>query len=286
MAFKDLLLQISSYPEASPESVIAQGVEFAAALQAEITALAFEYTMDVPYSPMDGMFLNVAGMVAAETQKSLVNAKAALKSFQTMALERGVMHGQIIERCSSRMLPDAVTDHARLRDLTLIPARGMGDFQQSVAEKVIFESGRPVVILPEPPATATVKPRSLSLERVGIAWDFSRPAARAVADAMPILIQAEVVRVVIVSNEKTIATRRSLADLERHLGLHGIDVAVDDENDAGRSIGETLAQYADAFTLDLLVMGAYGHSRFRDFLLGGATQSMTASPALPIFLSH
>ena len=119
-----------------------------------------------------------------------------------------------------------------------------------------------------------------------IAWDFSRPAARAVADAMPILIQAGVVRVVTVSNEKTIATKRSLADLKRHLGLHGIDVAVDDESAAGRSIGETLAQYADAFTLDLLVMGAYGHSRFRDFLLGGATQSMTASPALPIFLSH
>ncbi len=286
MAFKDLLLQISSYPERSHDHVIENGVAFAAALKAELTALTFEYEISVPYSPMGGMFLNVAGMVAAETQKSLENAKAALKVFNVAALKAGVPHSQILEHSASGLVPEAVAGHARLRDLTLIPAGDTGDSLQFIAEKVIFESGRPVVVLPQPATSGSARPPIQTLESIGIAWDFSRPAARAVADAMPILKQAKVVRVITVTNEKTISSNRSMSDLKRHLGLHGIQFFDDQEDAAGRTVGETLAQHAEAFNLDLLVMGAYGHSRFRDFLLGGATKSMTANPALPVFLSH
>ena len=127
------------------------------------------------------------------------------------------------------------------------------------------------------------KPR---LEAVGIAWDFSRPAARAVADAMPILMQADIVRIVIVTNDKPTDASHSVEALVDNLAAHGIDAIVDEVPARGRPVGEALEHYAHGHFLNLLVMGAYGHSRFRDFLLGGATKSVVANPPLPVFLSH
>ena len=103
---------------------------------------------------------------------------------------------------------------------------------------------------------------------------------------MSILQRAKKVRVVTVKNEKRIETRRSGPELARHLAAHGVEVILDEEDAAGRSIGNVLEAYAAAYSLDILVMGAYGHSRMRDFILGGATRSMLADPPLPIFLSH
>lgn len=286
MAFKDFLLHVSSYPEPSYDGVIEMAVELAATLDAEMTALAFEYDVFVPSSPIAGMFLNVGGMVAAERQKSLANAKAGLDVFAKAALKHAVTHHHILECRVSGMIANAVTDHARLHDLTVIPAGGLGDFQQFIVEKVIFGSGRPVVVLPNPAPNVATKPRAQRLERIGIAWDSSRPAARAIADAMPVLRQAKMVRSVTVTNEKKIDTNRSAADLSRHLALHGIELLHDEVDIAGRSIGEALAQYAETHSLDMLVMGAYGHWRLRDFLLGGATKSIVSNPILPIFLSH
>ena len=147
---------------------------------------------------------------------------------------------------------------------------------------MIFGSGRPVIVLPEVPKRNV----SLSLDAVGVAWDFSRPAARAVADALPILKRAGTVRVVTITDEKKIDTRRTVADLARHLERHGIEIVVDEVEARGRRIGQALEQYAAAHDLGLLVMGAYGHSRLRDFVLGGATKSIVANPPLPVFLAH
>ncbi len=92
--------------------------------------------------------------------------------------------------------------------------------------------------------------------------------------------------VVTVTNEKSIETRRSGSELARHLACHCVEITLDEEDAGGRSIGPTLAAYGASRNLDVLVMGAYGHSRMRDFVLGGATKSLVASPPLPIFLSH
>lgn len=180
------------------------------------------------------------------------------------------------------LLPGIVTEHARLRDVTIIPIGGQNDLQQYIAESVIFGSGRPTIVLPEFPKNN----RPFSLDVVAVAWDFSRSAARALADAMPILRHAKTVVVITITQEKTINTTRSSADLARHLSLHGIEVNLEEEKSAGRPIGEALAEYAVARGVDLLVMGAYGHSRMRDFVLGGATKAIVAHPPLPVFLSH
>jgi nucleotide-binding universal stress UspA family protein len=119
-----------------------------------------------------------------------------------------------------------------------------------------------------------------------VAWDFSRPATRAVADAMPILEKAKRVCVLTVTNEKSIDTRRSGAELAKHLARHSVEVVLDEVDAKGRSIGDVFEAHLTYRNANLLVMGAYGHSRIREFILGGATKSMLTRPPLPIFLSH
>ena len=119
-----------------------------------------------------------------------------------------------------------------------------------------------------------------------VAWDFSRAAARAIADAIPILEKAKEVRIVTVTNEKVLDTKHSAEELAKNLSRHGIVVVLDKEDAAGRPIGEVLEAHAASCSADLLVMGAYGHSRLREFILGGATKSMLSKPPIPILFSH
>lgn len=282
MAFKDVLLQLSSYPEPTPVAAIERAVGFAGALGARISALTFKVEIPNVGNVLANKILDVSGMIAAERQKSVANAQALIRAFESTATKRGVPYGQVIESRPTSQLAAIVTEHARMHDVTMIPIGEQADLQQYVAECVIFGSGRPTIVFPE----VSKRDDPLSLDVVGVAWDFSRPAARAVADALPILQLAKTVRVVTITQEKTIDTRRSGTELEKHLACHGIEVVLEEEDAAGRTIGQALEGYVTAREIDLLVMGAYGHSRMRDFILGGATNSIVANPPLPVLLSH
>ncbi|MFN4282877.1 MAG: universal stress protein [Alphaproteobacteria bacterium] len=282
MAFKDVLLSLSSYPEATPAATIEQAIGLAGALNAHITALTFKIQVPNVGNVLANKLLDVSGMIAAERQKNMANAEALIRAFESMATKHDIPHEQIIESCPTSQLADIATEHAKMHDITMIPIGEQADLQQYVAECVIFGSGRPTIIFPEMSKGGT----PLSLDAVGIAWDFSRSAARAVADALPILQLAKTVRVVTITEEKTIATKHSSDELAKHLAFHGVKAVLEEENAAGRTIGQTLEEYSAAHGLDMLVMGAYGHSRLRDFILGGATKTIIARPPLPVFLSH
>jgi nucleotide-binding universal stress UspA family protein len=166
--------------------------------------------------------------------------------------------------------------------LTIVPVPEGNYFDQWYAESIIFGSGRPTVVLPH----ARKRTGSFALDTVIVAWDFSRPATRAMADAMPILEKAKRVCVLTVTKEKAIDTRRSGAELANHLARHSVDVVLDEVDAKGRSIGDVFEAHVTYRNADLLVMGAYGHSRIREFILGGATMRMLARPPVPVFLSH
>lgn len=282
MAFKDVLLPLSSYPEATPVAAIEQAVGLAGALGARISALTFKIEIPNVRNLLANKLLDVPGMIAAERQKSVANVQALISAFESMATKRGAPHEQIIESCPTGQLAAIVTEHARMHDVTMIPIGEQADLQQYIAECVIFGSGRPTIVFPE----VSKRGDPLSFDVVGVAWDFSRPAARAVADALPILLLAKTVRVVTITEEKTIDTKRSGTELAKHLACHGIEVVLEEEKAAGRPIGQALEDYATVRELDVLVMGAYGHSRMRDFILGGATKTIVANPPLPVLLSH
>ena len=128
--------------------------------------------------------------------------------------------------------------------------------------------------------------RLSKLERVVIAWDFSREAARALSDALPLLALAHEVRIVTVFGEKHVETTATTGDVEHFLARHRIKYSLNSISFEGNNIGRFLMDYAVGIDADLLVMGAYGHSRLREFVLGGATREILREPLLPVLLSH
>jgi nucleotide-binding universal stress UspA family protein len=282
MEVKDILLALTTYPEATPVSAVDEAVAFAAAVGARISAIACEGKIQAPGNVLAGALLDVAALVAAEAKKSATNAKTLLTAFQDAAEKRGVFQDRILEQCLTSEAPGVLVEYARLRDLTIVPVPVGDYFDQWYAEVIIFGSGHPTLVLPHTRKRAG----AFALDVVAIAWDFSRPAARAVADALPLLKKAKKVHVLTVANEKAIESRRPTAEFAKYLGRHGVDVVLDTVDAADRRIGEILESYVTSCNADMLVMGAYGHSRIREFILGGATKSMLSRPPLPIFLSH
>ena len=276
MAFKDILVTLTSYPDPTPVAVLDDAVSIAAMLGAHLAAVTCEVHVQVPGHFFAG---SVAGIIAGETEKSRTSAKDLLAAFDTAAAKAGVLHETFMEKCPTTDVPDLLVDYARLRDLTIVPVPE--SYDQWYAETVIFGSGRPTLILPETP-----RARPFELGTVAVAWDFSRAAARAVADALPLLERARKVRVVTVTNEKNLDTKHSAEELAKNLARHGIDVVLDKIDANGKAIGEVLETYALSHQVDVLVMGAYGHARWREFILGGATKSLLSRPPLPILFSH
>jgi nucleotide-binding universal stress UspA family protein len=282
MEIKDILLALTTYPEATPVSAVDEAVAFAAAVGARISAIACEVKIQAPGNVLAGAVLDVAALVAAEAKKSSTNAKVLLTAFQDAAEKRGVFQDRILERCLTSEAPGVLVEYARLRDLTIVPVPVGDYFDQWYAEAIIFGSGHPTLIMPHTRKRAG----AFALDVVAVAWDFSRPAARAVADALPLLEKAKKVHVLTVANEKVIESRRPTTEFAKYLGRHGVDVVLDTVDAADRRIGDILESYVTSCNADMLVMGAYGHSRIREFILGGATKSMLSRPPLPIFLSH
>ena len=282
MALTDILVQLTSYPEATPVGAVEQAIAFAKAADAHITALTFEIFVRVPGTALSRSLANVESLMAAEHDRSIANARDLIEAFESTAKAAGLGHDHAVERCENSQVADIATEYALLRDLTMIPLGAAGGFSQYIAESIIFGSGRPAVVFP---ADGRGR-RAGACDSIGIAWDFSRPAARAVADSLPLLQRAKTVRVVTIPDEKPIESRHSGDELARHLACHGVNVEADVEHAAGRAIGQVLADYAHARELDLLVIGAYGHSRIREFILGGATRSVLAEPPLPVLLAH
>jgi nucleotide-binding universal stress UspA family protein len=279
MAIKDILLGLRSYPEPTQISTIEQAVLIAAVLDSHIAAMACEIHLEIPSSLIAPPLLNVPALIASEAQTSRTNVEKLLTAFEAAAAKQGVMFEAVRERCMAGEAPDILAEYARLRDLTIMPVPE--SHEQWYCEAVIFGSGRPTLVLPEGAPS-----KSFQLNTAVVAWDFSRAAARAVADAIPLLERAKHVRIVTVLGEKVIDSKRSTEELAKNLSRHGLEVELDKVDSEGRTIGETLEAYAKSSAADILVMGAYGHSRFREFVLGGATRSLLAKPPLPILFSH
>ena len=280
MHIRDVLLGLTTYPNPTAIEAVKWSASFAEFMNCRITAFVSDAKIEAPGSLLDNSLINFSAMADEEMKKSKENAQGLLASFNDLAEKLGVPHGAIHEHELVGEIPNLLAEYARLRDLTIIPVPAEDYVDQWYAETVVFQSGRPVLIVPE-----TI-PAEFKLDAVAVAWDFSRTAARAVSDAIPLLERAKVVRIVCVTNEKSFGSSRTTSELAVHLSRHGVNVAVDQVDAGGNSIGDVLTQFVAANKIDLLVMGAYGHSRLREFILGGATKSMMSKPPVPILLSH
>ena len=152
--------------------------------------------------------------------------------------------------------------------------------EQLIVEAALFESGRPVIVVPY------IQTKSFTLDRVVICWDGGRAATRAIADAMPFLKRAKIIDVVMVTSESAKSDEIPGADIGQHLARHGLAVNIERLVGSGTDVSGSILSYVADASADFIVMGGYGHSRLREFILGGVTRSMLASMTAPTLLSH
>lgn len=282
MTYRDLLLHIDTYPTPTPVGAISEAVAIAAALGAKLTGLSFEIDIPLHSNRIADYLIGLSAIAEAEEARSREACRGGLEHFKAAATAAAVFESAVIGKADHYGVGAHVARTARTHDLCILPLVGDYDGQLDVAQEVVFASGRPILIFRAGAAGGLAKAPG----RVVIAWDGSRGAARALADALPFLAGAREVRVMTAVNEKPGADAKLGEAAQRHLGMHGISATLD-EVDAGREkISVVLDRYLKQQAPDLLVMGAFGHSRAREFLLGGATQHVLANPVCPVLLSH
>ena len=148
-----------------------------------------------------------------------------------------------------------------------------------IIEGALFESGRPVIVVPY------IQKSGLTLERVLACWDGGRTAARAIADAMPFLERAKAVDLVIVAEERKNDEITGVR-MSEHLARHGVAVSVKRIAKGDLAVQDVILSYAADSGADFMVMGGYGHSRLREFILGGVTRGILNSMTVPVLMSH
>lgn len=210
-------------------------------------------------------------------------AQGFVNEFEQEMESLGVLsyEGRVVDGEAS----SGISMQARYCDLVIIGQTNLNEeapiVQPDFPESVIIHTGRPVLLVPHSYEQDSVG------KKVLIAWNASKEVRRAVTDAIPILRRADVVEVVMfnVETEPDMRDESSVTDLAVFLARHGVNVHILREKE-GKNIGQALLDIAAQRGSDLLVLGGYGQTRFRQFLLGGVTRTILGESPLPVLMSH
>jgi nucleotide-binding universal stress UspA family protein len=254
-------------------------ISIAEAFSAHVLGVAFAYEPVIPGSVMGGIPPEFIESQRAESDKA---AKNAVARFTKAAERAGISAETRILSASVAGAADQIGRLARRFDLVVVgqPPREQSVPDEVVDEGVLFESGRPVIFVP------FIQTEGLKLGRVLVCWDGSRAASRAIADAMPFLQKAKQVEIIIIGGKPPKGGEVSGADLGQHLARHGLKVDVKRITSPDIDVASTILSHAADASADMLVMGGYGHSRLREFVLGGVTRGILESMTVPTLMSH
>lgn len=287
MAYKDILLPLFTYPTPIPESAMRNAAAMAVRLGCgsdggELAAMVFRVQIQPTRNRLANFLAQTDDLIREENRRCVAVAEKTSAAWSEIAAGCGLRNRTFIRDVDMFGEAEALSSAARTSDICMVSIGPEQEIDKAAAESMLFSSGRPLLIFPE----ATPLRDSGTFERIVVAWDASRAAARALGDALPLLIGASDVRILTVVGEKASARSGQGAEVIRHLALHGVQATVDEVDAAGRPIGQVLDAYMGQQDADLLVMGGFGHSRVRDFLLGGATGALLKDPKFPVLLSH
>ena len=277
MAYKDILVVVDDAPACEERVNVA--MQLAARNQAHLVGLMVN---EVYVSPIAAA--RIPSGLLDEHRRAVEEARGRVREkFERRASAAGVPHEWHVAEGDP---VTAVTLFSRHADLAVIgqenPDHGGFGTVRHLAEHVVLASGRPILAVPYAGAYPSVG------KRVLVAWDASREAARAVADALPLLKDAGHV-VVLSANPDSGAGKHGEvpgADIARHLARHGVRIDVQRASSRDVSIADLLLNRIVDENIDLLVMGAYGHARVREVWLGGVTRRLMESMTVPVFISH
>jgi len=272
---KDILVNLSY--RTSQDGVSNYALSVAETFGAHIVGTAFAYPVMASGVRLSANFIRAQQPEAQERAESVAAAfdeatRHAGVSAETRRIEAGI--GDV---------PTQFAHIARRFDLSVI-----GQFERDrdhpttniVIEAALFESGRPVLIVP------FIQKDRLKLDHVMVCWDGSRAAARAVADAMPFLTRSGKASIVVADTQSAKSADLPGADIATHLTRHGVNVTIERIPVGKIDVSNAILSYAADTDPGLIVMGGYGHSRLREFILGGTTRGMLASMTKPTLMSH
>jgi nucleotide-binding universal stress UspA family protein len=273
---KDIVVNLNVGATASPASDFA--ISVAAAFNAHLTGITFLHNPVVPVSSVG----HVPAEVVVAQQDYQAAIRAVREGFAAASARAGVTANPLTLSASLVGVGEQFGQIARRFDLAVVgqaePETDAVD--RIIVEAVLFDSGRPVICVPY------IQKAPLKLDRVMVCWDGGRAAARAIGDAMPLLQRAGRVEVVIVTNESGKQDQIEGADIGTHLARHGLNVEVKRIPLGDIDVAAMLLSHAADEGVDFIVMGGYGHSRLREFLLGGVTRSILRSMTAPVLMSH
>ena len=278
MSYRSILVLLDQDPHNAARTDCA--VQLAKALECHLVGVAPTSLVDLPASPEVAASLVELAARVWDTLRE--QADQAAKRFSETCRAAGLSSFEAVVDEADKA--PSLVRHAHCSDLTVLsqadPSAAGFRATKELVEQLVLHSARPTLILPY----------AGRFERVGsqvlVAWDDSREAARAVADALPLLRLATRVQVISWNEATDDATLRVRLDaLRRWLMWQGV-VAEVQADTTPIDIADTMLSRASDMNADLVVMGAYGHARWREFILGGATKSLLSKPPLPILFSH
>jgi nucleotide-binding universal stress UspA family protein len=275
---RDLLVHIPSERPQRPVVDAAVSLAVACAAHLDAVSIGFEYT-NVDLAPDGGDAL--AAVIEIEQERARARANAALAVLETQARNAGISYGLQPLIGAPAETAATVSALARLYDLTIMlqPEPGRDTFDNTIPQEILFQSGGPVLLIPY------THKGPFEPKHIGIAWDGSHLAARAIRDAAPFLARAHAITIITV-NATEIPAEIPAATLVAHLARRGLVARIESMSADRADIQSTILSFAADTDLDLIVMGGYGHSRLQERILGGVTRGMLQSMTVPTLMSH
>jgi nucleotide-binding universal stress UspA family protein len=255
-------------------------IAVAEAFDAHIAGVAFAYAPEFPGYVMLEIPPNIVAAMVEESKKA---AEAAIKRFDEAARRSLLSAEHRLVRTIGLEAPTLFAALARRFDLSIVlqsnPDWAAND---DIIESSLFESGRPVVVVPY------IHRHGLKLDRVVCCWDGGRAAARAINDALPLLAKAEKVDLLIIENDKTKNETTEIRGVEMasHLARHDVKVEIEIIPAPDIGVADAILSHVADESGTLIVMGGYGHAKLREIILGGVTRTMLKSMTVPVFMSH
>ena len=208
--------------------------------------------------------------------------KKRAQEVEALALEADLSASVLIDYMEVGLIRQRMSAHALYSDLVVFPHGdpSNGDATSEAFSGILFESGTPVLILGNSNSNA------YPFRRAVLAWDFEPPASKAIRQTLPLLPQVQDVHVLMVDPVGGSSGSNPGDDIATFLARHGLQVTVDLLPSAGKDVAGVIVQHAVDKDADLIVMGGYGHSRLREWLLGGTTRDILQNSRIPVLMMH